>query len=114
MYIINRTRGVALAREARLAATWWARLKGLLGKKSLKPGEALVLTPCNAIHTCFMRFAMDAVFINDYGRVLQVCHAMPPFRFSARVKGAVKVVELPAGILQHSGTLVGDMLEIAE
>ncbi|TLN10390.1 DUF192 domain-containing protein [bacterium] len=112
MHIINRTQGVALAREARLAGTWWARLKGLLGKGSLKAGEGLVLMPCNAIHTCFMRFPIDVVFVNDYGRVLRMYDTMGPFRFSARVKGAARVVELPAGVLRLSGTQVGDMLEI--
>lgn len=112
MHIINRTRGAALAREAGIAGTWFARLKGLLGKKSLKAGEGLVLTPCNAIHTCFMRFAIDVVFINAYGRVLKVDEDLAPFRFSAQVKGAARVVELPAGTLRQSGTEVGDILEI--
>ncbi|MFZ5640014.1 MAG: DUF192 domain-containing protein [Bacillota bacterium] len=112
MHIINRTRGVALAREGCLAGTWWARLKGLLGRSNLKPGEGLVLTPCNAIHTCFMRFSIDAVFINDHGRVLRIYDTMAPFRFSARVKEASRVVELPAGTLRMTGTQVGDVLEI--
>lgn len=112
MHIINRTRGVVLAREAHMADTWFARLKGLLGRKGLNAGEGLVLSPCNAIHTCFMRFAIDVVFINDYGRVLKTYEAMGPFRFSARVKGAARVVELPAGTLQLSDTEVDDVLEI--
>lgn len=112
MHIINRTRGVALAREARIAGSWWSRLRGLLGKKGLKPGQGLVLAPCNAIHTCFMRFTIDVVFINDYGRVLEIYHTMAPFRFSARVKGAARVVELPAGILRQSDTRVGDVLAL--
>lgn len=112
MHIINRTRGSALAREAVIAGTWIARLKGLLGKEGLIVGEGLVLSPCNAIHTCFMRFAIDAVFINEYGRVLKVYEALGPFRFPARVKEAFRVVELPAGTLKQSGTEVGDVLEI--
>lgn len=112
MRIVNRNRGVELAREARLAHTWWARLRGLMGKKEFKPGEGLVLSPCNAVHTCFMRFAIDVVFIDDYGKVLRIYEEMVPFRFSARVEGAARVVELPAGTVRMSETQVGDLLEI--
>lgn len=112
MHIINRTRSVVLAREVVMADTWFSRLKGLLGRKSLNAGEGLVLIPCDAIHTCFMRFAIDTIFINDFGQVLKIYENMKPFRFSARIKRAARVVELPVGTVRLSGTEVGDELVI--
>lgn len=112
MHIINRTRGVALAREVRLADTWCARFKGLMGKKKINPGEGLVLVPCNSVHTCFMRFAIDVVFVNAYGRVLKLYHALAPYRLTVIVKGAAQVIELPAGTVRQSGTQVGDLVEL--
>jgi uncharacterized membrane protein (UPF0127 family) len=72
------------------------RMRGLLGRGSLAADEGLLLRPAGSIHTAFMRFAIDAVFVDGEGRVLQVVDSIPPWR-TARAKGAKAVVELPAG-----------------
>ena len=84
-----------------------ARNRGLLGQQSLAPGVAMVLAPCNGIHTWFMRFPIDVIFVGRSGRVLKVRERMAPFRLTLRL-GAFAVIELAAGSSAH--TSVGDTL----
>ena len=111
MRIVNTTRDCLLAERARVAASALERLRGLLGRDGLEPGEGLLLRPCNSIHSCFMRFRFDAVFLDRDGQVLHVIHAMRPFRFSRIVWKAHCVLELPAGVLGDTGTVPGDRLD---
>lgn len=85
------------------------RLWGLLGKRALSPHEGLHLVPCSAIHTFFMGFAIDAVFLDAEGRVVKLFPALPPWSW-AQMAGAHSVLELPAGRIQSSGTDVGDAI----
>jgi uncharacterized membrane protein (UPF0127 family) len=88
----------------------WQRLRGLLGRSSLDEGSALVLEPCNSIHTFFMRFAIDAVFLDRGGSVVRAVAGLQPFRATRPHPSAVLVVELPAGTLARTGTCEGDRL----
>ena len=90
-----------------------SRLRGLLGRSELRPGEGLLLRPASAIHTCFMRFPIDAVFLDADGTVLKVEHELPAWRTAAR-KGAKAVLELAAGESARRGLEVGDRLDYAE
>jgi hypothetical protein len=74
-------------------------------------GSALVIAPTNAIHTFFMRFAIDVAFVAKDGRVLKVRRAMPPWRMSA-AWARVCVVELAAGALDRAGVQPGDLLRV--
>lgn len=112
MRITNWTRGVVLADQAQVAGRFCERLRGFLGRAGLSPGEALILSPCTSIHSCFMRFSLDAAFIDRDGRVLHLIHAMRPFRLSRFVPRARSVIELSVGVLERSGTVQGDMLQI--
>ena len=89
-----------------------ARLCVLIGRASLEPGEGLLLLGTKGIHTLGMRFAIDALFLNDDGWVIHLIHALKPFRFSPFFKNSAMVLELPAGTLQETGTQVGDWIEI--
>jgi len=89
-----------------------ARNKGLLGRQSLEQGSAMILAPCSSVHTFFMKFPIDIVFVARDGRVVKVCERRGPWRLAIGA-GAFAVVELPAGALEQSGTRVGDRLEIA-
>ena len=71
-------------------------MKGLLGRSELRPGEGLLLRPASAIHTFFMRFPIDAVFLDREWRVVGIADDVAPWRTAAR-KGAKAVLELPAG-----------------
>ncbi len=65
-------------RTIRIAKTPWARMRGLLGETALPPGAALLLRPCNAIHTLGMRFALDARFYNRRGELVREILNVPP------------------------------------
>jgi uncharacterized membrane protein (UPF0127 family) len=102
----------AVATEVEVARTREARRRGLLGRDSLDPGAALMLSPCAAIHTAFMRFAIDVAFLSRDGRVVRVVHDLQPWRIAIAVK-AHSVIEFPAGALQQHRVEVGDRLYFA-
>lgn len=108
MQVINHTKGVVLADSAEVADTWCSRLRGLMGRKLLPGGCCLVIHPCNSMHTCFMRFNIDVLFVSREGRVVRLLENMPPFRFSPIVRGGRYVIELPAGLISSSGTCIDD------
>ena len=88
------------------------RLRGLLGRKALPPGDGLLLRPAAAIHTCFMRFPIDAVFLDSDLRVVGVAAHLKPWRGAAR-RGARAVLELSAGESGRRRVEVGDRLLLA-
>lgn len=103
--------GRQIANEIILAQNFTARLKGLLGRKSLAPGSALIIKPCNSVHTWFMKFNIDVLFVGRSGRVVKVVEDLPPFKFAAAGVAAF-AVELPAGTIREHGIKPGDMLEV--
>ena len=90
-----------------------SRRRGLLKRDSLPEGTALVIAPTNAIHTFFMRFAIDVAFMSRDGRVLKVRAGMPPWRIAA-AWGGYAVVELASGALDRAGVRQGDALRIVD
>lgn len=112
MEVYNITRQVVLAREVQVAFSFWRRLKGLLGERSLPVGKGLLLKPCNAIHSWFMSFPIDVVFLSEELVIVHTIEAMPPFRFSPIIREACAVLELPAGIIRWSESRVGDRLAL--
>ena len=85
------------------------RRQGLLGRDSLPEGSALIIAPCSAVHTFFMRFAIDIAFVARDGRVIKVRSAVRPWRLAVSIR-AFAVVELPPGALARSNTVPGDTL----
>ena len=98
--------GTVVCERCLLAETPFARLRGLLGKRRLPAGEGLLLRPAASIHTAFMRFAIDAVFLDRGDRVLKVSPAMEPWRVSSCRK-ARSVLELSAGEATRRGLRPG-------
>ncbi|MFC1675261.1 DUF192 domain-containing protein [Candidatus Omnitrophota bacterium] len=113
MKIINKTRNTILAENASLADTCLKRLKGLLGRKQLKRGEALVIKPCSSIHTFFMRFAIDTLFIDKEGRVVALKKRLRPWRMTPVYWKADLVIELPAGVIDEASTGFGDEVRLS-
>jgi hypothetical protein len=113
MQLVNVTRKIILAREVVLATSFGHRLKGLIGTHSLPADKAMLLRPCNSIHTLFMQYPIDAVFLDNDHRIIRILPALPPYRFSPLVRGAETVLELQAGYCCQTGTRVGDLLEIS-
>jgi uncharacterized protein len=89
-----------------------SRRKGLLGRDGLPDGSALIIAPCQAIHTFSMRFAIDVAFVAKDGLVLKVRQAVPPRRIAGALR-AFAVIELPAGAIERSGTRAGDRLQVS-
>jgi len=83
------------------------RRKGLLGRESFEKGSAMVIAPSNAIHTFFMRFPIDVLFVRRDGVVVKVRRNIPPWRAAAAL-WAYAVIELPAGTLEVDDVRVGD------
>ena len=98
---LRRENGDVVVDQCVVADSPVSRLKGLLGRSELRPGEGLLLRPASAIHTCFMRFPIDAVFLDDGLRVLRISDELRP---GAPPPGAARVLcsnsrraSLPAG-----------------
>jgi uncharacterized protein len=83
------------------------RLRGLLGRKNLRPDQGILLRPAWSIHTAFMRFAIDVIFLDHDQTVLRIDPGLKPFR-TASCRGAREVVELAAGECARRGLEVGD------
>ncbi len=114
MKLLNRRNGAVLAGRVESAATLLARLRGLLGRSALPQGEALRIEPCTSIHTFFMKFPIDAVFLGRDGKVVRAVEEMRPWRATRIYPSAAMVVELPAGTLRRTDTREGDELEFRD
>lgn len=108
----NQTRNCTLAEQCELARTFWARGRGLLGRPRLERGQGLLIYPEWSIHTFFMRFPIDVLFLDRQDQVVGMRTEMPPNRPYAGVWGACYVIELPPGLLITTGTQVGDKLSL--
>ena len=84
-----------------------SRRKGLLGRKSLPEGTAMIIAPSNSVHTFFIHFPIDIAFMSKDGRVLKARAAVPARRLTASLR-AYAVIEMPAGTLERSQTQPGD------
>ncbi len=112
--IVNRTRDRMLAEHGELARSFLARGRGLMGRRELPPGYALIIYPEWSIHTFFMRIPIDVLFVDRGDRVIGLRRAMPPHRPFAGVvpwRGRY-VIEMPAGVIDATGTVAGDQLAL--
>ena len=107
----NETRQTVLAEAADVADTSAKRRTGLLKHTALHPGEGLWIKPCESVHTFFMKFPIDLVYLDKRLKVRKVRHAVPAWRLSACFS-AHSVLELPAGTVEQTRTVVGDTLDV--
>jgi len=107
------SRGRVVCDSCEVADTLWTRMRGLLGRRSLEQGEGLLLKPSGSVHTCFMQFPIDVVFLDGDMEVVGVSPAVPPWRIRAR-RGAKAVLELPAGEADSAGIRPGERLSVAD
>jgi uncharacterized protein len=111
--LVNQRTDAALADRVEVAVTRRDRRKGLLGRTGLETSSALILAPCAAIHTMFMRFDIDAVFVDEMGLAVKVVREMSPWRIAID-PSAHAVVELAAGSLRDRDVNVGDRLYLMQ
>ena len=107
--LLNQRTDTPLAERVEVAVTRRDRKKGLLGRDGLAPSSALIIAPCLAIHTMFMRFDIDALFVDVEGRVVKVVEGLTPWRIAVK-PSAHAVVELPSGSVRERTVTVGDRL----
>ena len=113
MNVVLKSRdGRTICERCKVADSPLTRLKGLLGRSELPRGEGLLLRPASAVHTWFMRFPIDAVFVDRDLVVVGVAHELKPWRAAGR-RGARAVLELAAGECERRGIRPGDALVFA-
>jgi uncharacterized protein len=105
---------LVIASEVYLAHGFFKRLLGLLAFKPLKESEGLLIKDCRSIHTMWMRYRIDAVFIDIRGRVTAVYKDLAPFRFSPYIKDACSVLELKAGSAYKASIEIGEIISFIE
>jgi len=103
--------GKPLFFKLKKADSYISRLKGWMFKQQITPNDALWIVPCNSIHTFFMRFAIDVIFFDRNGRVVQLCENLSP-RSTRLTFNASAVIELQAGMIAHIKVKIGDHLLI--
>ena len=106
----NLTRGATVASSARVANTFWSSFRGLMLAPPLPAGAGLVIVPSSSIHTQFMRFPIDVLYVNKEDVIVGIDRNLRPWRIGRFYKRVHYVVELPAGGAE--GCQVGDRLEI--
>ncbi len=108
--VVNVTRGTVVATHLEVAHSGAKRRKGLLGRDRLNVGEGLWIIPCESVHTFFMRFPIDLVYLDRENRVRKVRSRVGVWRISICLT-AHSVLELAAGAVDGTQTRQGDMLE---
>jgi len=112
MRVANLTRNTVLATCMEVADSGEKRNKGLLGRKGLAHGEGLWIIPCESVHTFFMQFPIDLVYLDRKKQIKKLRSAVPAWRMSACLS-AHSILELPAGTIRGTQTECGDVLEFS-
>ena len=97
-----------------VAETPWERMRGLLGRTGLPERRAMYLAPCSAVHTFFMNFPLDLVFLARGGEVVRIVRAVPRNRFVFGGPGAAGVLEMAAGWLPGHALSPGDRVALSD
>src|SRR5262245_25569150 len=92
----------------------WTRMIGLLGRRRFEDGDGLVITPCDTIHTWFMRFPIDVLFVDENGIVVRAIEALAPFRLASGGPQARITIELPVGTLRRIAVPAGARVRMAQ
>jgi uncharacterized membrane protein (UPF0127 family) len=98
--------------QIEVADSFFTRLRGLMGRKSLADGQGLLIAPCSSIHMCFMRFAIDAVYIDREYRVLKVVKGLQPWIGLSMCRNAWAVIELSTANSLLDGVKIGERLNV--
>ena len=109
--LVNAATGAVLAMRLEPAFDSESRRRGLLGRDGLDPEAAILIAPCNSVHTFFMRFTIDVVFASKDGRVLKVCRRLKPWRIAASLR-AHAAIEFDSSAGATEALKPGDLLAI--
>ena len=109
--LVNQRTRETVARTVELAATRRSRRRGLLGRDRLDASAALMLVPCAAVHTAFMRFPLDIVVLDRHGFAVKIMNNVRPWSVVAALRGHA-VIEMAAGTLKRHQVWLGDRLTV--
>lgn len=110
--VVNTTRGTVAVERCLVARSLRDRTVGLLRTPDLAAGHGLWIERSPSIHMFFMRYPIDAVFVDRDGRVVRIVERLRPWRIVAWVRGARDCLELPAGEARAAGIELGDALAL--
>lgn len=109
---VNLANGHIIADNVKVAQDYLSRSIGLLNRSSLSKGEGLLIKPCNSIHTFFMKFPIDVLFLDKQGRVVKIMRSLGPWRLCAAARNGYMTLELKDEALRTVGVSVGDVVGI--
>lgn len=107
------SRGGVIATNVRKAKGFFGRLRGLMYRNTLPEGEALLIEPCDAIHTFGMRFAIDVLFLDAEGVIVKALRSLKPGKIVKSAKNGCAVLEMNAGSLPGDLALVGEVVKFS-
>ena len=110
MQVQNITKNTLLSESCEVAETFFRRLKGLLGSPPLSDGEGLLLVNEKSIHTFFMTFPIDVIYINEQKKVIRTENNMLPNRIGKHLSESRYILEVPVGTIEKSQTSINDQL----
>jgi uncharacterized membrane protein (UPF0127 family) len=108
----NLTREQTVVTACKVADNGWTRFRGLIGHAPLEQGDGMLIVPCSSIHTHFMGFAIDVLYVDRDLKVVGIDANLKPWRFGHFYKRVRFVVELPPGTVAATDTQVGDQLQV--
>ncbi len=110
MVIKNQTKNTTLTDQCAVADTFFSRLKGLMRASPLQPGQGLLLKNEKSIHTFFMAFPLDVIYIDQSLTVIRCDENMTPNKLGRYVSRAACILEVPVGVIRQTATARGDHL----
>jgi hypothetical protein len=112
LHIDNLTRGTRVVEHGCIADSFWTRLKGLMGVRRLAPGDGLLITPAQQIHTHFMAITIDVLYVDENNQVIDMDVALKPWQVGRFRQRARTIIEIPSGMLAATHSACGDQLKI--
>jgi uncharacterized membrane protein (UPF0127 family) len=109
--IFNSATREVVFEKCKIADAFFSRLKGLIGKKNIDSDSAVVFYKTSSIHTCFMSFVIDVIFLDAAMRVVKIYHNLKPWR-AAFCLPSHSAIECLGGMALKKGIKVGDQLDI--
>jgi uncharacterized membrane protein (UPF0127 family) len=110
--VLNQSNGTVLASKVKTAQTFFQRLKGLMFSKELPFGSALHILPCRSIHTFFMNYSIDVIYMDAQQRIVGLEERLDPGKVGTMFSQVRSVLELPAGTIETTGTKLGHYIQI--
>jgi uncharacterized protein len=112
LYKTSNSGAELLLENLETAETFWARGKGLLGRSKMEESQALWIKPCNNIHTCFMNFKIDCIFLDSNMEIKEIIKDVVPFRFVGPFWKSTSVIEVQSGFAEIKNLKPGDQLYV--